>query len=415
MKTSRAASCVVAYVPLWALLPVAAHAATQTVPDRLDLYSRAAGAITDAKPPVDPATDGETLSDPEVRAERYSLARREAWLKSNAKGFALFQQALRAPVGPEPSVSAPAKVLMGQYGDLRQLARYKLIEANTRELRRDWNGALQSHLDVVQLGNDVGQGGGLISALTGHAIIALGRDGVWELSERLNLAQAKAATVRLQGLYLGRLLLTGTIGAEKQSGLKMLRGMMLDPKWRAPELWGVTESAQREDLLKVTPEEVLVRYAQKMDAQTANALLPYRTLVLQPRRAQKTFDDLLVPDLRSYAFTFARTDSAMAAWLVVLALHVHKLERGAYPQTLNALVPRYLNRVPVDPFSAAAPLRYRRTAKSYVLWSIGPDGLDNGGQAVQWARPRILYPGAKPLLPFVSTDSKGDFVAGKNR
>jgi hypothetical protein len=43
------------------------------------------------------------------------------------------------------------------------------------------------------------------------------------------------------------------------------------------------------------------------------------------------------------------------------------------------LVPAVLSRVPLDPFDAA-PLRYRRLDKGVVVYSIGPDGEDNGGK-----------------------------------
>ena len=46
---------------------------------------------------------------------------------------------------------------------------------------------------------------------------------------------------------------------------------------------------------------------------------------------------------------------------------------------LADLVPDYLSEVPQDPFSGK-PLLYRRNAKGYVLYSVGLDGRDDGGQ-----------------------------------
>ena len=42
------------------------------------------------------------------------------------------------------------------------------------------------------------------------------------------------------------------------------------------------------------------------------------------------------------------------------------------------LVPKYLPAVRQDPF-APAPLVYRRTDKGALLYSVGPDGMDDGG------------------------------------
>ena len=75
--------------------------------------------------------------------------------------------------------------------------------------------------------------------------------------------------------------------------------------------------------------------------------------------------------------------SARARFLVAktgLALHQYKLDHGAYPADLAALVPKYLSERPVDPFTdPARPLSYRRENGGYLLYSIGPDFTDGGG------------------------------------
>ena len=51
---------------------------------------------------------------------------------------------------------------------------------------------------------------------------------------------------------------------------------------------------------------------------------------------------------------------------------------GPYPERLEALVPAYLPRVPLDPF-ADAPFIYERRGDGYLLASVGPDGTFDGG------------------------------------
>jgi hypothetical protein len=41
--------------------------------------------------------------------------------------------------------------------------------------------------------------------------------------------------------------------------------------------------------------------------------------------------------------------------------------------------------MPIDPFSGR-PLIYRPDGEGYQLYSIGPDGKDDGGQFVSWSR-----------------------------
>ena len=46
---------------------------------------------------------------------------------------------------------------------------------------------------------------------------------------------------------------------------------------------------------------------------------------------------------------------------------------------LADLVPRFLAAVPTDPFNGA-PLRYKRSEQGFIVYSIGPDGHDDGGR-----------------------------------
>jgi hypothetical protein len=45
---------------------------------------------------------------------------------------------------------------------------------------------------------------------------------------------------------------------------------------------------------------------------------------------------------------------------------------------LNELVPTYLSSLPRDPFDGE-PLRFKRRASGYVVYSIGSDLRDDGG------------------------------------
>jgi hypothetical protein len=64
---------------------------------------------------------------------------------------------------------------------------------------------------------------------------------------------------------------------------------------------------------------------------------------------------------------------------VVFALAAYRADRGAYPAELAALVPQYLPAIPEDLFSGG-PFRYKREGAGYVLYSVGPNGKDDGGR-----------------------------------
>ena len=70
-----------------------------------------------------------------------------------------------------------------------------------------------------------------------------------------------------------------------------------------------------------------------------------------------------------------RVDLARTA----LALERCRLATGALPATLDALVPQYLQEVPLDPFDGH-PVRYRLQTPGYILYGVDTDAQDNGGR-----------------------------------
>jgi hypothetical protein len=69
--------------------------------------------------------------------------------------------------------------------------------------------------------------------------------------------------------------------------------------------------------------------------------------------------------------------------VTAIALKRYQLGRGNLPPTLAALVPDYLPVVPLDPVDGQ-PLRYRLNPDgTFGLYSIGEDGVDDGGDAAR--------------------------------
>ena len=65
--------------------------------------------------------------------------------------------------------------------------------------------------------------------------------------------------------------------------------------------------------------------------------------------------------------------------LAEAAVRSYKLATGAAPASLESLVPGYFSQVPIDPYSGK-PLVYRCTAEGYLLYSVGSNRVDDGGQ-----------------------------------
>jgi hypothetical protein len=73
-------------------------------------------------------------------------------------------------------------------------------------------------------------------------------------------------------------------------------------------------------------------------------------------------------------------DLSVSATQVLFALRAFKMETGQYPDSLDELVPRYINSVPEDPFDGK-PLRYSPQKK--IIYSVGMDLEDSGGREVR--------------------------------
>lgn len=98
------------------------------------------------------------------------------------------------------------------------------------------------------------------------------------------------------------------------------------------------------------------------------------------------FSNALLPPMQLYTTTLneaiAKRDSARAA----VAIERFRLRHGKLPATLDALTPEFLYEVPLDPFDGQ-PLRYRIDPSEYKVYSVGVDGIDQGGQSATASGP----------------------------
>jgi hypothetical protein len=85
--------------------------------------------------------------------------------------------------------------------------------------------------------------------------------------------------------------------------------------------------------------------------------------------------DSLVPLIQRTAILHTLTTLAVA-------LELYKFDTGHYPDTLAALSPRYLPQLPTDPYSKKTFL-YRHDDTNCAVYSVGPNGIDDGGERHQ--------------------------------
>ena len=107
-----------------------------------------------------------------------------------------------------------------------------------------------------------------------------------------------------------------------------------------------------------------------------------------------------LPAVSRSAERFARAQAELDLAVIGCALERHRLATGSYPDTLDALTPKFLARIPPDVITGQ-PLKYRLTEDGrFVLYSVGCNQSDDEGNPGLTARRQNFDP------------RKGDWVWG---
>ncbi len=387
-------------------------------PNGYELYVRASNAIKPANPPVDAVLEIKTITDPKVRAQRYNMQRKEAWLAQNKAGFALFERAQKA------DSLAPPIYQFGRNSPgnaLRQMARYKIIESNAHWQRGDSNAALHSGLDIVQLGYDIQRGGGHMDFLVGNALNHMSRVTTSDTIEHLSARQARVAARRLEKLLAARWTLEKAFIEDRERSQQEWLATFKKPDWRTEALFwrkvygGPLTWKERWRAQTISKRQIMADFDLLYQRVISNARLTYGIKGKPPVALDNPFVSGSQRALDGIPLTQASVLTTARVLMLRLALRAYQIEHGTPPRDLQSLVPAYIQAVPADPFGKGEPLRYKTDGVIYMLWSIGPDEKDNGGTPISWKnKAPTRYADEREKLPSIGDYSPGDYVAGKN-
>jgi hypothetical protein len=87
---------------------------------------------------------------------------------------------------------------------------------------------------------------------------------------------------------------------------------------------------------------------------------------------------LLMPAQSKFSAATHRKTAMLCGLRALLALERYRRDKGTWPAKLDDLTPKLLKTVPLDPYDGK-PLRYRRVKDGVIVYSVGPDGKDDGG------------------------------------
>ncbi len=335
----------------------------------------------------------ESIPDPEELSAGQKteiVGRYDAALRKLREGLTLART--------KPPVSPGLADGFADFANLRTLARVLSVEASLNAEQGDAAGAISSTLDSVQLGADLGRDGTLIEYMVGVAVEAIGTNRAFGFVSRLDTAGAREAAKRVSGIIATLPQLDAVVRGEQRFCMTSLKATLSHWNWRwrlvrgccegvtgAPYWWYAAGLLVRS--LFLTRRGVVRDCQRAWNGILAKASLPYQDAARLWEASSNWLVDFVIPSIAMVIVTNAERKVQLAFLACALALRAWKLERGEYPESLVDLTPEYLDAVPVDPFGYGEAMRYRRSGDGYTLYSVGPDGIDNGGRPLQDRRP----------------------------
>jgi len=97
-----------------------------------------------------------------------------------------------------------------------------------------------------------------------------------------------------------------------------------------------------------------------------------------------------VESLARFMNRLMSAEAAKQVTVAAIALKRYHLRHGNFPPDLAALVPEFLPAVPVDPVDGH-PLRYQTTTNGFLLYSVGEDKTDSGGDPAPSSPSKTFY------------------------
>ncbi|HLK55880.1 MAG TPA: hypothetical protein VKU00_04935, partial [Chthonomonadaceae bacterium] len=279
-----------------------------------------------------------------------------------------------------------------------------------------------------KLGVEIPHGSVLIGELVGSACQAIGRKDIWSEMDHLNAGQSRKAIQRLESILARQVPYADTLQEEKWFGQSALlevfrqknaiRQMMASANGQSNSGGNPPVDFTQLFWLAYSKERVMADYTHYMDQLIANNHQPYGAHVPDPPVPNDPICQIICPVFTQAHFNVASSNVQNHLLLTALALHAYQLEHGAYPNTLQELVPGYLAKLPQDEMAKQGMFLYQSKAKdpshgvAYLLYSVGPDGVDDGGRPID--DPSKVSSGNPTARYRPDVQSNGDIVVGVN-
>jgi hypothetical protein len=256
--------------------------------------------------------------------------------------------------------------------------------------------AIADTISVKKMARQFGQRPMLISALVGMGIDAVGNAMLKEALPKVT-DRAQITNLHLEELpSMGRMFQQALRGEEK-IGLNFYANM--------PDSQGVQQRVKPAGVMPSAIGPAIVRvffldmddYIEMMNELQNSATQPYYEVRDklndangQARSSRGLFTRIVAPSLTRAFETMARVEAGDRCAEIAVAITRFRLDHGALPARLDELEPKYLQEIPVDPFDGK-PLRLSIKNDELVIFSVGPDRIDNGGVEIEKDKGDIIF------------------------
>lgn len=338
----------------------------------------------------DPHAFRQPLTGPEAALLREQVEANAAALKLLAAA-----DAMRGAFWDDLPDAMRAFVFSSDPAAVRAMA--NLLADNARLAAHDRRSAdvIANLYDLDAVGSAMRGRPGLIGALIKSGVDSLIANIASQSAARLEIGEAPAASSDDVRRLIAKLMDDGAVLENVRSGLRTERFMMHDvlaattqsPVAGSPVRWNPLVRYVMAPIVHTSDAAVLDLFNEMLRIADRPSLKAYREVstALAAKKAEidasklTLLASILAPSTERYMEVGykARTQRHLAAAALAVRLYATDHD-GAMPPSLDALVPGYLSAVPADAMDGA-PLRYDPSRA--IVWSVGTDLTDNGGDA----------------------------------
>jgi hypothetical protein len=361
----------------------------------------------------------------------YSLKYLQNVVARNELGIDEVEAGLKFPCDPPYYNSAGAEDLMWT-AKVRNDARVLIFAGEAAEAEGDNDLALRLYFNVEKMADSLQHGIHLINYLTGMDVDKAARQSLEVALDHLSSAQAVSAAKEMAAIETSHISPGQEVENIKEGEQQWIVRAAHSP-YAHLRFSEIIESNCPPDSLSNTnlmllnlpahlesPNTAYRRYSQIVDRIARNTSLPWPEQLKQLKWSNDPLIGTDTTDPYSALYQYYAEEVFDRMLEVQFAIHAYQLDSGRLPTSLQALVPKYLAAVPLDPTNGAQPLNYSVNGNSYTLYSLGLDGLDKREYDTLHALPFMgpqLYPAninqgdeAVGVTPDMPTDMNPWFV-----